>query len=134
MKSSQILLSFKKVYLYNTLVFCISQANKYNGIKILDTEDFVISERIKELRIAKGLNQVELGEKLGVTKQSVSNWENDNIQPSIEMLLKISHEFSVSTDYLLGEEHRTFIEVSNLTKTQISHIQQIIDDIVVNNT
>ncbi len=94
----------------------------------------MISERIKELRIAKGLNQVELGEKLGVTKQSVSNWENDNIQPSIEMLLKISHEFSVSTDYLLGEENRTFIEVTNLTKTQISHIQQIINDIVVNNS
>lgn len=75
------------------------------------------------------MNQVELAEKLGVSKQSVSNWENDNILPSIDMLLKISHLFSVSTDYLLCEDKRTFLEVTNLSELQISHIQQIIDDI-----
>ncbi len=89
----------------------------------------MLNERIKELRIARGMSQVELAEKLCVSKQSVSNWENDNIQPSIEMLVKIAHTFSVSTDYLLGEDSRSFLEVSNLTQTQISHIQQIIDDI-----
>lgn len=62
----------------------------------------MLNERIKLLRIGRGLSQVDLAEKLGVSKQSVSNWENDNIQPSIEMLVKISHIFSVSTDYLLG--------------------------------
>ena len=89
----------------------------------------MLNERIKELRIARGMSQVELAEKLCVSKQSVSNWENDNIQPSIEMLVKIAHTFSVSTDYLLGEDSRSFLEVSTLTQTQISHIQQIIDDI-----
>ncbi len=89
----------------------------------------MLNERIKELRIANGLNQVELAEKLGVSKQSVSNWENDNIQPSIDMLIKISHVFSVSTDYLLGEDVRTYLEVSKLTEVQISHIQQVINDI-----
>ena len=44
--------------------------------------------RIKNLRLTKGLNQVQLADKLGVKKQSISNWENDNIQPSIEMLKK----------------------------------------------
>ena len=72
---------------------------------------------------------MELAEKLGVSKQSVSNWENDNILPSIDMLLKLSHVFSVSTDYLLGEDKRTFLEVTNLSEVQISHIQQLIDDI-----
>ena len=62
----------------------------------------MLNERIKELRISRGMSQVEIAEKLGVSKQSVSNWENDNIQPSIDMLIKISHLFSVSTDYLLG--------------------------------
>ena len=89
----------------------------------------MFDERIKELRSAHNLNQVELGKKLGVSKQSVSNWENDNIQPSIEMLVKISRTFNVSTDFLLGEDNHTYLEVTNLTKTQIQHVQQIINDI-----
>ena len=64
----------------------------------------MLNERIRELRIASGISQVELAEKLGVSKQSVSNWENDNIQPSIEMLVKIARVFNVSTDFLLGQD------------------------------
>lgn len=89
----------------------------------------MLNERIRELRIAAGISQVELAEKLGVSKQSVSNWENDNIQPSIEMLVKIARTFNVSTDFLLGEDNHIYIEVTNLTKIQIRHIQQIINDI-----
>ena len=67
----------------------------------------MLNERIRELRNAAGISQVELAEKLGVSKQSVSNWENDNIQPSIEMLVKIARTFNVSTDFLLGEDNHT---------------------------
>ena len=88
----------------------------------------MLNKRIKQLRIERGLSQVDLAKKLGVSKQSISNWENDNIQPSIEMLLKISRIFSVSTDYLLGEDSREFIEITGLKKQYIAHIQQIIDD------
>ena len=90
----------------------------------------MFNERLRELRTASGLSQVDLAEKLGVSKQSVSNWENDNIQPSIDMLLKISRTFNVSTDFLLGEDNHRYIEVTKLTKTQIHHVQQIIKDIV----
>ena len=92
----------------------------------------MLNERIKELRIARNMSQVELAHRLNVTKQSVSNWENDNIQPSIEMLIKLSRVFSVSTDYLLGLESRTYIETTSLTPQQIAHIQQIICDITKN--
>ena len=60
--------------------------------------------RIKNLRQSKELNQVQLAEKLGVKKQRVSNWENDNIMPSIDMLIKIADFYHVSTDYLLGRD------------------------------
>ena len=89
----------------------------------------MLNERIRQLRMERGFSQVELAEKLGVSKQSVSNWENDNIQPSIEMLLKISHVFSVSTDFLLGEDSRQFLEITGLNSIYIPHIQQIIDDL-----
>ena len=62
----------------------------------------MLNQRIRQLRQARSMSQVDLAKRLNVTKQSVSNWENDNIQPSIEMLVKLSAVFSVSTDYLLG--------------------------------
>ena len=84
---------------------------------------------IKELRTAHNYSQVQLAEKLGVSKQTVSNWENNNILPSIDMLIRISSFFSVITDYLLELDTRHYIEVTGLTETQLAHIQQIIEDI-----
>ena len=90
----------------------------------------MLNERIKELRLANGLTQVELAKDLNVTKQCVSNWENNNIQPSVDMLIKLAKYFSVSCDYLLGIENGKYLDVSNLTDTQVSHIRQIINDIL----
>ncbi|MBD5479740.1 MAG: helix-turn-helix transcriptional regulator [Lachnospiraceae bacterium] len=88
-----------------------------------------LNENIKRLRIARNLSQVDLAKVLGVTKQSISNWENNNIQPSIDMLIRLSEFFSVSTDYLLGLEQRKYIEISGLTDQQLAHIAAIINDI-----
>ena len=90
----------------------------------------MLNERIKELRLANGLTQVELAKDLNVTKQCVSNWENNNIQPSVDMLIKLAKYFSVSCDYLLGIENGKYLDVSNLTDMQVSHIRQIINDIL----
>ena len=89
----------------------------------------MFGDMVKKLRTAHNYSQVQLAEKLGVSKQTVSNWENNNILPSIDMLIRISNFFSVSTDYLLELDSRHYIEVTGLTDTQLAHIQQIIDDI-----
>lgn len=96
---------------------------------MIDGVDIKFSSKIKELRQSRNLNQVQLAEKLGVTKQSVSNWENDNIMPSIEMLVKLALFFSVSTDYILGLQEKIYIDVSRLTKTQVSHVRNIVEDL-----
>ena len=88
----------------------------------------MLSETIKKLRLARNINQVEFAKNLCVTKQCVSNWENDNVVPSIEMLCKIADFFGVSTDYLLGRETKTRIDVSKLTPEQLAHISYIISD------
>ena len=88
----------------------------------------MLSKRIYELRISFGWTQVQLAQKLGVTKQTISNWENDNIQPSIEMLIKLSKVFCVSTDYLLGLTPTNSINVDGLPIEFVSHIVQIITD------
>lgn len=89
----------------------------------------MFGEIIKNLRRSRNLNQVQLAEKLHVTKQTISNWENNNILPSIDMLVKVAQYFSVSTDYLLELNKSTYLEVSGLTLEQLAHIQQIINDI-----
>lgn len=89
----------------------------------------MFEERIKELRTSMGLNQIQFGRKLFVTKQCISNWENGNIQPSIDMLIRISQTFSVSTDYLLGLNDKPTLSAEGLTSEQILHLRAIIDDI-----
>lgn len=65
-----------------------------------------LGERVKEIRIATGLNQQEFGEKLGITKQTVSGIETGYRATSIEVLFAICKEFNVSADDLLGlKEH-----------------------------
>lgn len=89
----------------------------------------MLNERIREIRTAKKMSQVELANILGVTKQSVSNWENDNIQPSIEMLIKLAKALSVSSDYLLGIDERRYLDITGLSESEAQHIQFLIDDI-----
>ncbi len=88
----------------------------------------MLNKRITELRMSFGWTQVQLAQKLGITKQTVSNWENDNIQPSIDMLVKLSKIFNVSTDYLLGLTPTNSINVDGLPTEFVSHIVQIIGD------
>lgn len=93
----------------------------------------LLNENIKKLRLARGLNQVEFAKILGVSKQCVSNWENDNVMPSIEMLIKIADYFNVTTDYVLGRNEKKYIDVSALTDEQVSHISLIISDMSILN-
>ena len=90
----------------------------------------MLGEQIKKLRINKNLSQVDLAKKLNVTKQSVSNWENENIMPSIDMLVKIAELFGVTTDYLLGLSEKHTLNTEKLTELQIAHIQTIINDML----
>ena len=88
----------------------------------------MLGKRINELRIAHGWNQVQLAERLNISKQTVSNWENENIQPSIEMLVRLAKLFHTSTDYLLGLDDAQTINVHGLPISFIAHLTQIIED------
>ncbi|WP_026527991.1 helix-turn-helix domain-containing protein [Butyrivibrio sp. VCD2006] len=60
-----------------------------------------LGNRLKELRKSLNINQDELAEKLFVTRQTISNWENDKSYPDIQSVLLISDIFDVSIDQLL---------------------------------
>ena len=88
-----------------------------------------LSGNIRRLRLQRGLNQVMLAEKMNVTKQCVSNWENDNVLPSIEALVRLADLFGVSTDFLLGRESRVSLDITNLTEEQVAHIGLLVADL-----
>ena len=88
----------------------------------------MLSKRINELRTARGWSQVELAHRLQISKQTVSNWENDNIQPSVDMLLRLARVFCVSTDYLLGLEDTPRLDVGGLPQEVVAHLSQLIVD------
>lgn len=63
-----------------------------------------LGERIYTLRTAKNLSQGDLAERLDVSRQSISKWENNNAVPDLEKLLKLSEVFEISLDELVKGE------------------------------
>lgn len=90
----------------------------------------MLNDRIKELRKAFGVSQVELAKALNVSKQCVSNWENDNVLPSIDMLVKLAKYFNVTTDYLLCLEEKDMVDLSGLSEGERAHIKLLIKDLM----
>ena len=64
-----------------------------------------LAERLTLLRKENGISQLELAEKLGVSRQAVSRWETGASVPSTEKLISLSKLYSVSMAYLIGEEN-----------------------------
>ena len=64
-------------------------------------------ENLKKLRKINKLSQLDLAEKLGVTRQSISYYENGNVEPSINFIIQLSSLFNCSIDSLLFEKHDT---------------------------
>ena len=89
----------------------------------------MLNKRIHELRTALGWSQVELAKRLQISKQTVSNWENDNIQPSVDMLVRLAKLFGVTTDYLLGLEDAPRLDVSGLSPAAAGHLTLLIQDL-----
>ena len=76
--------------------------------------DFVkVGERISRCRKNAGLSQEELAEKLYVTRQAVSKWENGTSVPSIDTLCQISKLFEISFEEILGLFENEKIEVDS---------------------
>ena len=90
----------------------------------------MFGDRVKQVREAHNFSQVQLATLLHVSRQTVSNWENNNIMPSIEMLIHLADLFGVSTDFLLERDNRRSLDTTGLTDTQCAHLNLIIQDIL----
>lgn len=64
-------------------------------------------ERLREIRRARGFTQREFAERLSISFQSVSKWENGSNFPSVSMIPSIASILKVSCDHLIGYEDKT---------------------------
>lgn len=95
----------------------------------------MFGEKLAKLRESRLLTQEQFGKRIGVSKQTVSNWENEYVLPSVEKLIRIANFFKVSADYLLGlddtatTEDRVIIDVTGLNNKEIIHLTLLVDDL-----
>ena len=72
--------------------------------------------RLKELRIKKKLSQSQLGKILGVSGQTILNWENGIYEPSINNLILLANYFNVTIDYIVGRNSTTNPIIEDIIK------------------
>lgn len=70
----------------------------------------MLGKNILKLRKKSGLSQEQLGEKVNVTRQTISNWELNEITPNPEQLKLLSKALNVSIDELLDNDIKGVIE------------------------
>lgn len=85
-----------------------------------------IGNRIRYYRKEKSLSQDQLAEKLFVTRQTISNWENDKSYPDVKSLVLLSEVFEVSIDKLIKGDIEEMKEIiSNEDKTRFIRLSRI---------
>lgn len=88
-----------------------------------------IGEKIVEARKANNLTQEQLAELMGVTRQSISRWEQNVAYPEVEKILRLSDILNVSCDYLL-KENETRKSITSDEKEKQSVVTRLLKSMV----
>ena len=116
-----------------TTIFILKSTNVILAIGILSVDWSVVAvdfgQRLKELRVQAGMTQLQLAQRMGVTKSVVSFYELQERTPSTDILVKLSGIFKVSTDYLLGLDPRETIDISGLSREDIAIMRALAESL-----
>ena len=82
--------------------------------------------RLRLLRQAKNMTQLQLANQLRLTKSVISAYETDLRLPSYDILVKLAAIFDVTTDYLLGVNHAQLVDISGLSEADSQMVIQLI--------
>ncbi len=88
-----------------------------------------IGKQLKDARISSGLTQEGAAEKINVSRQTISNWENEKTYPDIISVIKLSDVYSISLDDLLKGDKKMIghlEESTNIVKSNKKLISAII--------
>lgn len=75
-----------------------------------------LPDKIIKHRKSNGWSQEEFAEKLNVSRQAVSRWENGSALPDAQNILQISRLFDVTTDYLLNDDYESDKDIPCIKK------------------
>ena len=90
-----------------------------------------LGQAIAQIRKERGLTQEAFAKMYSVTRQTVSNWENEKSYPDLSTLVKISDEFNVSLDVLLKGDFRMVKDIDKKIKKQPFYIGIIIGLVII---
>ena len=82
-----------------------------------------ISERIKKYREENHITQQELADKLYVSKQAISKWENDKSLPDVSMYPTIASLLNITVDELMGNEANNYRQMLCETSNKLSSVE-----------
>lgn len=76
-----------------------------------------LSDKIIQLRKSNGWSQEDLAEKMNVSRQAISRWENGTALPDSNNILQLSKLFNVTADYLLNDDYESDDDIPCLKET-----------------
>ena len=82
------------------------------------------NEKLIELRKAKGLSQEELGNELGVSRQTISKWELGQSYPDFQKLVLLSDFFNISLDKLIKDIDLDYVRENNSNNEKVSKMYE----------
>lgn len=90
-----------------------------------------IGKKLKEARMSSGLTQERVAEEIAVSRQTISNWENEKSYPDIVSVIRLSSLYSISLDELLKGDIKMMEHLEESTNVVKSN-QKLIGAAVVN--
>ena len=90
-----------------------------------------IGKKLKDARMKSGFTQEAVAEKINVSRQTISNWENEKSYPDIISVIELSSLYSISLDDLLKGDERMMEHLEESTNVVKSN-QKLIGAIILN--
>ncbi|MDD3338142.1 MAG: helix-turn-helix transcriptional regulator [Lachnospiraceae bacterium] len=90
-----------------------------------------IGKQLKDARISAGLTQENVAEKINVSRQTISNWENEKTYPDLISIIKLSDLYGISLDALLKGDEKMIEHLKESTNVVKSN-QKLITAIIIN--
>lgn len=90
-----------------------------------------IGKKLKNARVQSGMTQENVAEKINVSRQTISNWENEKSYPDIISVIELSNLYSISLDDLLKGDEKMIEHLEESTNVVRSN-QKMIWAIIVN--
>ena len=82
--------------------------------------------RLQGLRKNKRMTQEQVAKRLGLSKTTISGYENNVKTPSLQVLTKLAILYGASSDFILGLDNRKMIETDELTASQEDIIRRLV--------